>query len=208
MHEASKALLRRVADQRFATRYFVGDGIDVGVRGDNLEGVLHAFPLISGCRHWYADAGDAAHLTSVADNSVDFVHAGHVLQRFSQPDTALGNWLRVLRPGGHLIVIVMDEDMYEQGVFPSTFDWSNRWTFTLDKPISWSPRSISLLRFLMSFSDRAQTIKVEQLDTTYNFGLSRSDQSASGISECAIEFIMRKWLPSEIDRQGRLPKAE
>ncbi|MGH1556812.1 hypothetical protein ACRAWD_01360 [Caulobacter segnis] len=33
------------------------------------------------------------------------------------PKEALENWLRILKPGGHLVCLIPDEDLYEQGVF-------------------------------------------------------------------------------------------
>jgi len=42
---------------------------------------------------------------------------------------------------------VPDEDLYEQGVFPSTF----KWTFTIGKAQSWCPKSINLIELLGHF---------------------------------------------------------
>ena len=47
----------------------------------------------------------------------------------------------MLEPGGHLIVTVPDEDLYEQGHFPSDYNRDHKWTFTIHKPKSWSERS-------------------------------------------------------------------
>ena len=52
MHETSKALMRRLHDSRFATRYFVGDGIDIGAGGDVLGQYTELFPLMRSCRAW------------------------------------------------------------------------------------------------------------------------------------------------------------
>ncbi len=51
------------------------------------------------------------------------------------------HWLRVLKPGGHLVVTIPEEDLYEQGRFPSTFNLDHKWTFTIHKQKSWSAKS-------------------------------------------------------------------
>jgi hypothetical protein len=119
----------------------------------------------------------------------------------------LQHWLRVLKPGGHLIVTIPDEDLYEQGIFPSTNNSDHKWTFTMAKQQSWSNRSVNLFELLATFSGVAQTIKVELLDATFRYGLQRLDQTMTPVGECAIEFIMRKWPASELARKGRYPEA-
>jgi SAM-dependent methyltransferase len=205
MYEASKALMRRMHDSRFATRYFVGHGIDIGCGPDPVSQYAQQFPLMRGCRGWDLADGDAQLLASVADATFDFVHSSHCLEHMVDPPIALGHWLRVLKPGGHLIVTVPDEDMYEQGVFPSTFNSDHKWTFTMHKARSWSPKSLNLMHLLTDFADRAQTVKVEQLDASFRFIDRRFDQTTTPVGECAIEFVMRKWRPEELARGGRLP---
>lgn len=51
---------------------------------------------------------DAAHLRSVRTGSLDFVVASHVIEHMEDLLGALASWLRVLRPGGRLLVIVPD----------------------------------------------------------------------------------------------------
>jgi hypothetical protein len=61
------------------------------------------------------------------------------------------------------------------------------------------------MRLLSAFSHRAQTVKIEQLDSTFRFDDGRSDQTLSPVVESALEFIMRKLRPEEIARYGRIP---
>jgi predicted SAM-dependent methyltransferase len=51
---------------------------------------------------------DAEQLTSVADESVDFVIANHVLEHLEDPIGSLENLLRVIRPGGVLFLTLPD----------------------------------------------------------------------------------------------------
>ncbi len=204
MNECGKSILRRVHDIRFATRYFVGDGIDVGAGEDPLHYYAELFPAMRSCRAWEWNDGDGGTLPGVADESFDFVHASHSLEHLDDPRTALRNWARVLRPGGHIVFLVPDEDLYEQGVFPSRHNADHKWTFTIAKKASWSPRSVNLTALLGELAERLQVIKVELLDATFRFnGRSDVDQTQTPIGECAIEVILRKWTADELARKGR-----
>ena len=208
MFETSKALMRRLHDSRFASRFFVGDGIDIGGGDDVLGQYSELFPLMRSCRRWDLKDGDAQQLASVPDASLDFAHASHILEHMHDPREALKHWLRVLRPGGHLVGMVPDEDLYEQGVFPSSFNPDHKWTFTMHKAASWSPKSVNLMALLGEFAGVAQTVKVEQLDATHRFSLARFDQTQTPVGECALEFVLRKLHPVELRRRGRYPDTQ
>jgi hypothetical protein len=49
------------------------------------------------------------------------------------PQEAIQSWFSLVKPGGHLITIVPDEDLYEQGHFPSIFNSDHKSTFTISK---------------------------------------------------------------------------
>lgn len=205
MYEASKALMRRLYDSRYATRYFVGNGIDIGAGPDPLGQYAEQFPLMRSCRAWDLADGDAQLLAALADASLDFVHSSHCLEHMRDPREAMHHWLRVLKAGGHLVVTVPDEDLYEQGIFPSTFNQDHKWTFTMHKASSWSDKSVNLMAMLGEFADRAQVLKAELLDATFRFKTQRFDQTLTPVGECAIEFVMRKLPPDELAREGRYP---
>jgi SAM-dependent methyltransferase len=205
MNECSKAVARRLHDARFATRWFVGDGIDVGAGGDSLGNYREMYPGMRSCRAWDLPDGDAQTLDGVADESLDFVHSSHCLEHMREPAVALGHWTRVLKPGGHLVIIVPDEDLYEQGVFPSTFNTDHKWTFTIAKLASWSPRSLNVTDLLNGISDRVQPIKVELLDASYRWaGVPRMDQTLTPVAESAIEIVARKWTADDLALRGRI----
>lgn len=207
MYESSKSVMRRLHDSRFVTRYFVGQGIDIGAGPDSLGQYAEFFFAMSGCKAWDLPDGDAQLLASIGDASLDFAHSSHCLEHLRDPVEALRNWLRVIKPGGHVIVTIPDEDMYEQGIFPSVLNTDHKWTFTIHKDASWSPRSVNLLEMLARFAGEAEIVKVEKLDATYRYNLRRLDQTMTPLGECAIEFILRKRTPEEIQRRGRLPRA-
>lgn len=205
MKECSKSILRRLHDVNFLNRYFVGSGVDIGGKPDPLALYRELFPRICSVRTWDWEDGDAQQLANVSDESLDFVHSSHCLEHLTDPREGLANWFRVLRPEGHLIVTVPDEDLYEQGVFPSTFNRDHNWTFTIHKPQSWSERSINVLELLVALGPSAQIVKVQLLDASYRYSLPRFDQTLTPVGECGIEFVVRKRTQAELTARGRLP---
>ena len=65
------------------------------------------------------------------------------------------------------MVIVPDEDLYEQGVFPSTFNADHKWTFTISKSESWIDKSINLFDLLPKLGKAAEVMKVEPVSYTH-----------------------------------------
>ena len=203
MKECSKSIARRLSDPNFSNRYFVGQGIDIGGKPDPLALYAGMFSRMQAVRTWDWEDGDAQQLASVADESLDFVHSSHCLEHLVDPREGLSHWFRVLKPGGHLVVTVPDEDLYEQGVFPSTFNRDHKWTFTIWKPVSWCDRSINVLDLVRELGARAELLRVEQLSATYRFDIPRYDQTLTPVGECGIEFVVRKRPQAEADALGR-----
>jgi SAM-dependent methyltransferase len=189
----SISILRRVHDARFATRYFRGDGIDVGGGIDSIALYQELFPNISTCFVYDQQHGDAQFLANVRDASFDFLYSSHCLEHLRDPVVALGNWLRVVKPGGHLVVQVPDEDLYEQGHWPSRFNGDHKLSFTMAKTRSWSPVSVNVLDLLRGFAGQAQVLSVQLLDQGYRHGLAGRDfdQTRTPMAECGIEFVLR-----------------
>jgi hypothetical protein len=98
---------------------------------------------------------------------------------------------------------VPDEDLYEQGVFPSTFNRDHKWTFTIFKTKSWCDRSINLLDLIRELGASAELVKIEQLAANYRFDFPRFDQTLTPVAECGIELVIRKRPASEIEAGGR-----
>ncbi len=57
-------------------------------------------------------AGDATRLVWIAEGTLDFVFSSHLLEDFEDIGAVLREWLRVLRPGGRLILFCPDEQVY------------------------------------------------------------------------------------------------
>jgi SAM-dependent methyltransferase len=203
--ECGKALARRLRDPNFLRFYFVGQGLDVGGGPDPLGAYQEFFPLITKIDCWDWEQGDAQFMSSIPDETLDFVHSSHCLEHMVDPVIALKNWFRLLKPGGHMVITIPDEDLYEQGIFPSTYNTDHKWTFTIFKTQSWSPRSCNLLSLLPQLGPSADILKVELLQHTFRYQLPRFDQTQTPSAESGIEFVVRKRPPMELHQKGRLP---
>lgn len=193
MNEQSKAAIRRSKDLDFKTRYFVGAGIDLGCGRDPVKPSV--FPYIKSVDTMEIGDGDAQTLTwkngtRIADASLDWVHASHLLEHLESPLNALIAWLAALKPGGHLIVCVPDEDLYERGHWPSIFSGEHLWTFTISKSSSWSPRSLNLIDLVRYLNKTASLERLTLLRQWWSEEIP-GDQTL-GPAECAIEMVLRK----------------
>jgi SAM-dependent methyltransferase len=193
MHECQKSIQRRLHDPAFHQSCFVGDGIDIGGGYDGLNNYTKLFPRIRSVRNWDVKDGDAQLMAGVPDALYDFVHSSHCLEHMRDPFEAMKNWWRILKVGGHLIVMVPDEDLYEQGVWPSTFNGDHKHTFTIGKwhNESWSPVSVNVMSLIPLLGKDAKPLSIRLLDSTFIRGIQRCDQTQAA-GECAIEFIVRK----------------
>ncbi len=150
------------------TRAVWGDDVRVLLRGEGLDVGCGDDPVLPHVERFDKADGDANRLSAYVHKSYDFIFASHVLEHLSDPLAALRDWLGLLKPGGHLIVVVPDEDLYEQGRFPSVFNDDHKHTFTLAKACSWSPVSLNVLDLARALDDRAALVRAELQDHGYD----------------------------------------
>jgi SAM-dependent methyltransferase len=129
MNECSKSKQYWGPIEKEATR---GKGIDIGCGPD---------PVTPDARPFDIEHGDANVITQYVKEQFDFVYSSHCLEHMREPRAAILEWWKLVKPGGYLFVAVPDEDLYEQGVFPSRFNLDHKATFTISKATSWSPVS-------------------------------------------------------------------
>lgn len=186
--ETGKACRRRSTDPRFTGRWMAGSCIDIGAGSDGLSRYVKLFPKITGVREWDLSDGDAQLMEGVADESFDTVHSSHTLEHMRDVEEALDNWWRILKPGGHLVVVVPDWELYEQGIWPSTFNPDHKHRFTTSRE--------TLMRWRIPgdlvFPRRVHWELVQLLDFTYTPDRGRFDYSTLPDAEPAIEFVVRK----------------
>lgn len=122
--ETYKAEARRISEgwfEKYCPDHL--SGIDIGCQRD---------PVVETFRRWdviFGD-GDATYMEDVSDNKFHTVYASHILEHIPDHKTALENWFRITRPGGHLIVLVPHRDLYEKKQQPpSNWNLEHKWFF-------------------------------------------------------------------------------
>lgn len=96
-------------------------GIDVGAGGDPITpwAICVDREETSGSRahvgqHPTHLVGDAADLHWFKDGSLDWLYSSHCLEDFWDTSTILKEWLRVIKPGGYLVLFLPDQKIYEE----------------------------------------------------------------------------------------------
>jgi len=160
MDEAAKT--KRIRGPEFLEKYFSGNVLDIGC-GDDLV-VPNAVPFDQ-------EQGDAQKILDyLSSNTFDCVHSSHSLEHMTDVPKALEQWWQLVKPGGSMVIVVPDEDLYEQGVWPSLFNRDHSATFRLNKSDSWSPVSYDLGE-VCSALPGAEVISLERQDKGYDHSL-------------------------------------
>jgi SAM-dependent methyltransferase len=91
-------------------KYCKGDGLDIGAGGD---------PIVSWAITVDVRPGVEPHICCDAinlpfkDGRMDWVFSSHCLEDFEDTAAALREWLRVIKPGGYLVLFLPDQKAYE-----------------------------------------------------------------------------------------------
>ncbi len=164
-----------------------GRGIDIGCGPDPVHRRVRRFD------HWQ---GDANRITKYVREQFDYVYSSHCLEHMDNPRAALREWWKLVKPGGHLFLIVPDEDLYEQGVFPSRFNSDHKATFTIAKAHSWSPVSINVLDLVRRLPG-AELVSIVLQDHGYDRSLQRQGEAWSG-PDTAVDQTWRAGVLAQI----------
>ncbi len=92
---------------------------------------------------------------------------------------ALAQWWSLVKPNGHLIVVVPDEDLYEQGIWPSVFNSDHKASFRLGNQLSWSPVSYDLQTILEELPG-AEIVDICVQDQGYDYELKPREMTKLG----------------------------
>lgn len=188
-------MVRRAKDARYAKRWFVGDGLDIGCGTDPIYN-NPAFSNIGSVVGYDSmlGSGDAQYLTELKNDTFDFVVSSHCLEHMKSPQVSMENWLRVLKPGGYLTVTVPEQDMYEHRYWPSKFNGDHKWSWTIKAASvrGTGEHVIYVPSFLQMFTANCDIEMLQLLTEHYDFGLAENIDQTGGLAECAIEWVLRK----------------
>jgi SAM-dependent methyltransferase len=145
-----------------------GRGIDIGCGPD---------PVSPDARRFDIEDGDANCVSKYVMEKFDFVYSSHCLEHMHDPKITILDWWKLVKPGGYLFIYVPDEDLYEQGVFPSRFNTDHKATFTVSKAHSWSPVSYNVLDLAQSLPG-GEIVSLQLQDRRYDrrlmtFGITK-----------------------------------
>jgi SAM-dependent methyltransferase len=98
--------------------YCTGNGVDIGSGGDPV--VPHAIQVelaspygcVFGSLEQVEWRGDALTLP-FKDGTLDFAYSSHLLEDFEDWTPPLREWSRVLKPGGHLVILLPDKSRWQ-----------------------------------------------------------------------------------------------
>lgn len=117
--ESSKTYEEKLASG-FFKKYMAGLGLEIGYKGylpnvqpilDTAIGIDLDYPGYDGL------------ILPFSDKSQDYVYSSHVLEHIEEWWIILDEWFRVIKPKGHLVIIVPHKDLYEKkNHLPSRFN--------------------------------------------------------------------------------------
>lgn len=99
-----------------------GAGLDLGFGGDGIlpssicidRAEDHAGRSKMGNPSPTHIVGDIETLPWFKDDSLDYVFSSHALEDFEDTAGVIKEWVRVLKPGGHLVLFLPDQKTYEE----------------------------------------------------------------------------------------------
>ena len=204
MKETTKANNRRQETEIFH-RVFKGSGIDIGYGNDPLN--KERWKEVEEIDLFDISDGDAQEITEFyEEGSYDFVYSSHCLEHVEDPFVTIMEWWKLVKEGGYMVLVVPDEDLYEQGHFPSKYNSDHKYTFTIYKKESWCKRSINVVD-LIKYLTNCRVIKIELVDSGYNYEMEDRDQSKKG-AEVGIEIIVQKEVAIKPEKKKRPEKEK
>jgi SAM-dependent methyltransferase len=129
-------------------------------------------------------------MATISDNTYDFVVSSHCFEHMVDPYIALENWIRIVKPGGYLVITLPEEFLYERGVWPSVNNPDHKFSFSIHKTKHNMPQPVSIMELLLTF-DNINVRKLELIDDVFDVN-DPNDQTMFIICESAIEMILQK----------------
>ena len=176
-------------DEATKTKLFYPELFRDFLKGDILDIGAGQDPVFPGAIIFDKPQGNAENIFEYFQHeSFDSVFSSHCLEHINEPRLVIRDWFALVKPGGYLFVIVPDEDLYEQGHFPSVFNSDHKSTFTISKSISWSSQSVNLLEIAQELNGEIAYLK--QQSDGYDYSLKTF--SMLGLRKCKVgNYLLR-----------------
>lgn len=113
---------------KFWFKYCNGFGIDIGGKGyiENVKPILPSAQIVDLDFPNYNGK-----ILPFENNSQDYVYSSHFLEHVEDYKIALQEQFRVLKPGGHIVLVVPHRDLYEKKYeLPSRFNGDHKRFYT------------------------------------------------------------------------------
>jgi SAM-dependent methyltransferase len=166
-----------------------GRGLDIGCGDDPVRPDVERFDV---------EQGDANRILEFVRDveSYDYVFSSHCLEHMHDPRRAIRDWWTLVKPGGAMIVVVPDEDLYEQGYWPSLFNPDHKATFSISKERSWSSASCSLTALTRTLDD-AEIVGLRPQSSKYDMSylVPRAWPHVLARSAVRARNVVTRWLP-------------
>lgn len=95
-----------------------GNGVDIGFGGDPILKSAVTIDLPSPYAKYKNNPlhlrGSGDNLYWFKDNVLDYVYSSHLLEDFENTEQIINEWLRVIKPGGNLVLFLPDEQVYRE----------------------------------------------------------------------------------------------
>lgn len=99
-------------------RFCTGNGLDIGYGGDPIVADAICLDLPERYANYKQHPqhlhGDAQDLYWFKDECLDYVYSAHLLEDFEDTASVLSEWIRVVKPGGLLVLYLPDEKAYRR----------------------------------------------------------------------------------------------
>jgi hypothetical protein len=115
------------------------------------------------------------------------------------PPESLAQWWSLVKPGGHMVFVVPEENLYELGQWPSIFNADHKWTFRKGGATSWSPVSLDVIE-LVAKLPKCEAIEITVHDHEYDYSLCDEPKPVSPIARWVSD--KRKWVTQKMLEVG------
>lgn len=125
--ESSKTFQEKMRNG-FFLKYMSGLGAEIGYAG-YTEGIV---PILHHCVGYdLSTPGYDGKTIPVEDGHYDYLYASHTLEHIENYKQSIQEWVRVVKPSGHIIIVVPHRDLYEKKLeLPSIWNGDHRRFYT------------------------------------------------------------------------------